>query len=196
MAILKPTEIYGVVRYLGVNPDRGGGLRSQARERVEVDFAGFQGEAHGGLTRPACTRVKLQYPKGAEIRNTRQLSIVSLEELEAVAEAMGAPSALAPNWIGANLMLSGVPDLTLAPPASRLIFEDGASLVVDMQNAPCKIAAAELEAEWPGVGLSFPKHARDRRGVTAWVERPGAIALGARCRLHVPPQRIYAPASA
>ena len=35
---------------------------------------GLVGEAHGGLTRPACTRVARQYPRGAEIRNVRQLT--------------------------------------------------------------------------------------------------------------------------
>ena len=27
--------------------------------------------------------------------------------------------------------------------------------------------------------------------ITAWVERPGTIRVGDRCRLHVPPQRLY-----
>jgi hypothetical protein len=30
--------------------------------------------------------------------------------------------------------------------------------------------------------------------VTGWVERPGALRLGDVARLHVPPQRLYAPA--
>ena len=35
-----------------------------------------------------------------------------------------------------------------------------------------------------------------RRGVTAWVERPGVIAAGDAITLWLPPQRIYSPAGA
>ena len=73
MAILKPTEIYGAVTGLFVNPNREAGLQSKAVDAVTVNYAGFEDEAHGGLTRPSCTRVKLQYPRGTEIRNTRQI---------------------------------------------------------------------------------------------------------------------------
>jgi len=63
---------------------------------------------------------------------------------------------------------------------------------VDMENAPCRLAAESIGDFVPGQGASFPKHAQGRRGVTAWVEREGSIAVGERARLHVPPQRIYA----
>lgn len=193
MAILKPTEIYGEILFLGVNSKRDHSLESEPRERVSVGYDGFDGEAHGGLTRPSCSRVKAQYPRGTEIRNSRQLTIVSVEEMEAVAADMGGPEPIKPHWIGANLMLRGMPDLTLLPPASRLIFEGGVAVTVDMQNGPCRFASELIEGYWPGVGLSFAEHARDRRGVTAWVEKTGVLSLGERCRLHIPPQRIYEP---
>lgn len=196
MAILKPTDLFGEVRFLGVNAGRDQGLASTALTEITVGYDGFEGEAHGGLTRPSCSRVKAQYPKGTEIRNARQISIISAEEMASVGADMGGPGAVEPEWIGANLMLAGVPDLTLLPPSSRLIFEGGVSLVVDMQNGPCKYASEEIEKHWPGIGLSFAKTARDRRGVTAWVEKTGALSIGERCRLHIPPQRLYAPALA
>lgn len=190
MPILMPTDIHGETMGLYVNPDRLDGMASRVVERVDVTYAGFGGEAHGGLTRPACSRVKLQYGRNAEIRNVRQICILSVEELDAIAAAMGLDT-LDPRWIGANLVMRGIPDLTRMPPASRLIFEGGASLVVDMENAPCRFAAEAIEAHRPGQGMSFPKHAAGRRGVTAWVEREGRIETGERARLHVPPQRIY-----
>ncbi|MEO1794892.1 MAG: sulfurase, partial [Pseudomonadota bacterium] len=83
MAILTPTEIYGVVTALLVNGTREVDLTSEPRERVRVTYEGFDGEAHGGLTRPSCSRVLKQYPKrGTEIRNTRQISVLSDEQLE------------------------------------------------------------------------------------------------------------------
>ncbi len=90
-------------------------------------------------------------------------------------------------------MLEGLPELTQLPPASRLIFEAGAALTVDMENGPCNFTGREIEREHPGYGAGFRAAARHRRGVTAWVEREGEIGLGELARLHVPPQRPYPP---
>lgn len=40
----------------------------------------FTEDSHYGVTRVSCVRVVSQYPKGAEIRNTRQSSALSSEE--------------------------------------------------------------------------------------------------------------------
>ena len=62
-----------------------------------------------------------------------------------------------------------------------------------MENGPCQFSAREIERAHPGKGKGFIAAARHRRGVTAWVEREGAIALGETARLHVPPLRSYPP---
>jgi len=74
------------------------------------------------------------------------------------------------------------------------VFEGGAAIAVDMENGPCKFVGDVLEARFPGRGAAFPRVARERRGVTGWVERPGDIRIGDTARLHVPPQRLYEPA--
>lgn len=196
MPILNPTDIWGTAAYLGVNRDRKATLETEPLDLVRATLEGFDGDSHGGLTRPSCSRVMLQYKKGTEIKNARQLTILSTEELAEIAAAMGLSGALKPEWVGANLVLTGVPQLTMLPPGARLIFESGASLAVDMENGPCKFPAEIIERHHPGIGKHFPKHALGKRGVTAWVEHGGAIALGDRCRLHIPPQRLYAPAMA
>jgi len=193
MPILMPTAIIGEVTGLYVNESRDTDLESVTRDQVTVSYEGFEGEDHGGLTRPSCSRVKLQYERGTEIRNARQISILSREELDAVASDMGLDR-IDPEWIGANLILSGIPTLTQLPPSSRLIFEGGASLVVDMENGPCRFAAEQIEIHRPGKGKAFAKVAKNRRGVTAWVEKTGDIKIGEKVRLHIPPQRIYEPA--
>lgn len=191
MAILRPTQITGRVVWMGIVPTDTNSIASGEVQSVDVRWEGFEGEAHSGLTRGSCVRVKAQYPKETEIRNTRQISILSQEELDEVAERLGIPAIL-PDWVGANMVLSGIPDFTLVPPNSRLIFEHGVSLTIDMENAPCKYPAELIEAAHPGHGMAFPAKARNKRGVTAWVERPGRLSNGELCTLHVPPQRIYA----
>lgn len=194
MPILQPTGLSGRVTFAGATPDRATGLESVSAEAIELDWAGVVGDTHAGLTRQSCSRVKAQYTRGTEIKNARQLSIVSDEELAAIGADMGLPEPVRPSWIGANLAIAGLPELTRIPPGSRLLFEGGASIAVDMENGPCKYPAEVIEAAHPGLGLSFPKKALGRRGLTGWVERPGVVRVGEAVALHCPPQRIYAPA--
>jgi hypothetical protein len=165
-------------------------LSSSRIESVDITYAGFEGESHSGLVRASCVRVRGQYAEGTEIRNTRQISIVSVEELTLIAEAMDIDT-LEPEWLGANLLLSGIPDFSKIPPSTRMIFASGASLVVDLENSPCKYPGEIIERHHPGKGELFPKAAYGRRGVTAWVEREGHISTGEAIKLHIPPQRSY-----
>lgn len=154
-------------------------LVTSAQPEVAVTFAGFEGDKHAGLTRPADGRTP-HYPRGTEIRNDRQVSIVCRAELAKVARQLGLPE-IQPEWLGANLLFSGIPHLTLLPPGSRLFFEGGATLVVQAENLPCvgpgRILQEQFPAE-PDLANRFPKAAQHRRGIVAWVEKPGQIRAG------------------
>lgn len=190
MPILTATNLRGRIEAVLVNPDRGESLESQRVAGARVSFAGLEGDTHAGLTRESCVRVRSQYPRGTEIRNTRQLSIVSVEDLATIARKLDIES-VEPEWVGANLVVSGIPRFTLVPPSSRLIASTGTSLVVDMENAPCVYPGEVIEKHHAGRGKAFAKAARQLRGVTAWVEREGELQVGDELTLHVPPQRIY-----
>ncbi len=192
MPALTPTKITGEVVWIGHVPDRDASLRSTATESAELTYAGIPGEVHGGLTRPSCSRVKSQYPRNTEIRNVRQLSVVSAEELAAIAADCGLAT-LDPALIGASLVISGIPDFSHLPPSSRLQFPDGSAIVVDMQNRPCHLPAKVINADHPGAGDKFKAAAKGKRGVTAWVEREGKMHLGDTVQLHIPDQRAWAP---
>jgi MOSC domain-containing protein YiiM len=171
--------------------DRDATLVADALSAIDLDFAGAPGEAHGGLTRPSCSRVLNLYPRNTEIRNTRQLSVLSVEEMAEIAAAMGLET-LDPALVGASLVLAGIPDLSHLPPASRLLAESGACLTVDLENAPCMLPARPIETRHPGFGQRFKAAAMGRRGVTAWVEAAGRVALGDRLRLFIPAQPAWA----
>lgn len=190
MPALKPTIFAGTIVWLGRVPDRTESLRAEAVEALFARFDGPEGEDHGGLTRPSCSRVTAQHRKGTEIRNVRQFSILGQGDLDAIAAAMGVPS-FDPAWLGATMVVDGIPDFTLIPPSSRLQADSGATLVVDMENRPCTLPAAVIETEAPGFGWKFRSAARGRRGVTAWVEREGLLTLDATVRLHVPDQPVW-----
>lgn len=159
---------------------------------VKVSFEGFLGDRHAGLTRPADVRMPW-FPKGTLVRNTRQVSIVSTEELALIAEALEVPQVLAA-WLGANLELAGVPRLTQLPPGTRLFFPEDATLVVDGENEPCRTAGRAVEAHHPeraGLASRFVKAAHHRRGLVGWVERPGVIHPGDKVKVVLPPPVTY-----
>ncbi len=191
MPALKPTRFTGTVIWLGRVTDRDASLRAEALPRADLGFAGIAGESHGGLTRASCSRVSSQYPRGTQIRNTRQLSLLSAEEMTEIAAGMGV-AALDPAWLGVSMVIKGIPDFTHLPPSSRLLMPSGASLTVDMENRPCVLPAPVIDHNAPGHGAAFKAAAKGLRGVTAWVEREGPVALGDRVTLHVPDQRAWA----
>ena len=191
MPALRLTTLRATIAWLGTVADRDAALASAQQGRMTLTFAGPQGEAHGGLTRPSCSRVTSQHPRGTPIRNVRQLAIVSVEELAEIAAAMGI-DALDPALVGATMAVSGLPDFTRLPPSSRLQAPSGATLVVDMENRPCHLPAPVIEARHPGAGAAFKAAAKGRRGVTAWVEREGEVAVGDPLTLHVPDQPVWA----
>lgn len=175
----------GEIERLMINPDRALSLETRHLERVEVTYGGFKGDQHAGELRPSCGRVKY-FERGTEIRNSRQLSVLSTDELSEVAGALGL-TALDPTWLGANLTLAHIPALSALPPGSRLVFEGGVSLVIDLENGPCVHPEAVIRARSPEpLTDSFVSAALGRRGVMAWVERAGELSLGERCDVYVP----------
>lgn len=189
MPALAPTAHVATITWLGRNADRDASLASAPLPEMTLGFAGLEGESHAGLTRASDSRVIAQYARGTTIRNTRQLSILSQEELDQIATAMGLER-LDPSWLGASMVVAGIPDFSHVPPSARLVGEGAgtAALVVDMENRACMLPAPVIEAQAPGFGVRFKSAAAGRRGITTWVEREGVLRLGTSLRLHVPDQ--------
>lgn len=191
MAALADTGLRATITWLGHVADRAAALEATALNTMALRFSGPEGEAHGGLTRPSCSRVMGLYRRNTDIRNTRQLAVMSTEELAQIAADMGL-EALDPGLLGTSLVISGLPDVTHLPPSSRLLADSGASLVVDMENRPCTLPARPIENRHPGFGARFKRAAKGRRGITAWVEAEGQVAIGDSLRLFIPDQPAWA----
>jgi MOSC domain-containing protein YiiM len=163
-----------------------------SQTRVTVTFAGFEGDRHAGITRKADSRTP-QYPRGTEIRNDRQVSIVSVEELAQIATEMCLPE-IKPEWLGANLSLQGIPNLTALPAMTRLFFGAGAVLVIQAENLPCQHPGKIIQDAYarPDLQGLFPKAGMHLRGLVACVEKPGAILQGDPVDVEIPQQTLYA----
>ena len=148
-----------------------------AVDLLVLDWGGPVGDRHHGITMKSDTRQKWLYPRGTEIANYRQLSIVSAEELAEVATTLGLGQ-LEPGLIADNLYLSGVPTLTALAPMTRLVFSGGPVVLLGGENDPCTIAGKLIGDVHGTKPSAFPKAAMHKRGVVGWVERPGEIRPG------------------
>ncbi|RTM09533.1 MAG: MOSC domain-containing protein [Hyphomicrobiales bacterium] len=169
-------------------------FETRAVEELRLGFDGIAGDFHGGTTRRSGGR-EPWYPRGTEMRNERQLSLVAADELAIVAQRMGLEE-IKPEWIGANLLVEGVPQLSMLPAGSLLFFKGGVTLKVDGQNKPCRVAGQSIAghvgaADQEATALLFPKEAKRLRGLVAWVEKPGTIKMGEEISVRVPEQWIY-----
>lgn len=191
MPALKATCFEAEVVWLGQVANSEEDLRAAPMGALQLSIVGAEGEFHSGVTRASCSRVRDLHPISTEIANARQLSVVSEEELAQIAKDIGV-EALDPAWLGASIVLRGLPDFSHLPPSSRLQGASGATIVVDMENRPCVLPARVIEAARPGHGKAFKAAAKDQRGVTAWVERAGKLAVGDKMRLFVPDQPAWA----
>lgn len=181
-------------RVAGLYAAVGDDFETREVESLDFGFDGIQGDYHQGPTRRSGGR-EPWYARGTEIRNERQVSIVAPDELARIARNMDLAS-IRPEWVGANLLIDGLPMLSFLPAGTMLFFKGGATLKVDGQNAPCRIAGRRV-AERGGVedreagALLFPKAAKRLRGLVAWVEKPGRIVRDEEISVRVPEQWIY-----
>ncbi len=187
-----PQTLEGIVFGVYLVPPIGDGIGATPIPEAQVTFAGFAGDRHAGLTMRSNTRQPF-YQRGTEIWNSRQITIVSIEELAEIAPRMSLPE-IRPEWLGANLAIRGIPDLSHLPPGTRLFFPAEATLIVTLENGPCLVAGSEIQQHHPEIAdlaAQFPKQGLHLRGVAAVVERPGLIRPGDAVRALIPDQSVY-----
>jgi hypothetical protein len=168
-------------------------FRSQAAETLTLDFEGIVGNRHRGWTRAADARVPY-LPRGRPIRNTRHLSLVSMEDCAELAARLELET-VDPGAIGANAVIAGVPKFSYLPRGTRLLFADGVILAVEDQNAPCVRAGEGLQLANPErkhIKSAFVKAAKGLRGLVVTVEHPGTLTVGEAVTARLPEQWIYA----
>jgi hypothetical protein len=179
-------------RIVAVGHGVGDAVPTQPVERLELGLEGIAGDRHAGFVRGADSRVPW-YGRGEAIHNERQVSIVSVEELAAVAKRLQLAEIRA-EWLGANVVVEGVPNLSLVPRGTRFFCASGAVLAVTDQNAPCRLAGASLAKAVDGgaeLALRFVEAAKRGRGVVAYVDRAGGVAAGDTVNVRVPEQWLW-----
>ncbi len=181
-----------VGRVEGLFSALGDGFETTSLSSLALTFEGILGDRHSGLVRPSNSR-EPWYKKGTQMRNEQQLSMLSQSELTAVASDMGIERIL-PEWIGGNIVFSGIASFSQLPPRTLLRFEGGVTIRVDGDRGPCKISGRALADKFEDredLVFAFPKIAKHRRGLVGWVEVPGVIEAGESVTARIWEQCIY-----
>lgn len=192
ISIIPGRRLEGTVS--GVYVATGDDFISTAVDALDLGFDGIADDFHAGLTRKAGGR-EPWYPRGTEMRNERQVTVVAADELAEAADAMDIDR-IAPEWIGANIVVDGIARLSMLPPRTLIFFAGGATLKVDGQNGPCRLSGRAIADHYPdrdhtALALSFKDAAKRRRGLVAWVEKTGRVAAGEAVTVKIPEQWVY-----
>ncbi len=166
---------------------RGDFVTHEAPELL-LDMQGIVGNRHSGALREAGPR-EPWLPRGQMIRNDRQLSALSTEELAMIAARLSLTDP-APGSIGANLVVTGIDDFSRIAPGSHLAiggawggvgrFDGNAVLRVEAYNKPCRGPGRKLAAahDRPRLEFDFVTAAASLRGLVLSVSCPGRIKPG------------------
>jgi len=185
-----PKKKQGIVS--GVFAALGEGFVSQKQDVLTLTFAGIEGDRHSGMTRLSNSR-EPWYERGTKMRNEQQVSILCHDELAELAQDMKIDQ-LKPEWIGGNILLSGIEFFSLLPPRTLLMFEGGVTIRVDGDRGPCRKSGASIAENFTGrkeLEFLFPKIAKHRRGLVGYVEVPGSIKAGEAVVARIWEQAIY-----
>ena len=163
---------------------------TETRALIEVSLEGIVGDVHGGFIRPSDARDK-GIIRGTPVRNWRQWSAVSREELAVIAKNMGIDQ-VDGRALSANFVFSGIPNFTQIPKGSSIIFENGVILMVEDENEPCVGPGKEISALYPDKKPhDFVKNAINLRGLVGVVYRAGVVRVGEMAEVVVCEPKTY-----
>ncbi len=179
-----------LVTGLFINKDKNA-VVTVRQDSVSAVYGGFDGDArHTGLTRRSGGR-EPEYPRGTEIFNSRQVTVIADDELKQIAQALGIEE-LPPEWLGLNLTATGIVGLTLLPPMTKLLFPEDAVILLTGENTPCEGPGEVIHEHHQTIPPNaFQKAAVHKRGATGLIEREGIIKQGDSMKVLLPRQRVY-----
>lgn len=194
----------GAVEWLGVTPFFSN--ISIPQEKLTFSLKGIRGDKYEGLRVLDAREVlplSLSMSKGQMIRNDRQVTILSLEELGYCCELLGVlnhpktppKKNIPPELLGGNIIISGIEELSKLHYGSRFIFFRGPktrNVILDAtgENHACAHPSKQLDiyynegvTEAPIDFSKFPGIANDNhlRGITASIFSTGKISTGDKC---------------
>ena len=171
--------------HVGKNTD----LSKQPKASLKAEIGGFAGDRHQGPVRE--TWEGELRPAGTIRRNERQWSGVSTEELDHITQRLELTEPLSPATLGANLCIEGIPQFSLLPKGTMLVFPSGAVLLVEEYNPPCSDMGEQIASKYatrsdqPLTDKMWLRPASGRRGLVGVIDFPGEIRVGDEVEVRV-----------
>lgn len=162
-------------------------------DKLQVELGGVVGSKYYGHTKLSDTRDRTmlgdpRFLKGLEIRNWRQWSAVSQEDLIQIAINLGIPK-IDPELLGANIYFSETKNFTQFPKGTLIHFPQNAILLVEAENMPCTGPGEEIAKDYNSIRPNqFVRAAMGLRGLVGVIHRPGKISVNdvAKVQIYVP----------
>lgn len=157
-------------------------LSKQSQESLMAEIGGFAGDKHNNPVRETWSG-EMQ-PAGTIRRNEREWSAVSVEELAHISDRLELTKPLSPATLGANLSVEGIPEFSLLPKGTLLVFPSGAVLSVEEYNPPCTDMGEQIATKYsthndePLTDKKWMRPASGRRGLVGVIDVPGEIRVG------------------
>jgi MOSC domain-containing protein YiiM len=176
-------------RIVSVHSGNNEDLSKCSQESIAAEIGGFAGDKHKGPVRE--TWGGELHPAGTTRRNERQWSGVSEEELAHITERLELTEPLSPSTLGANLCIEGIPQFSLLPKGSLLLFASGAVLQVEEYNPPCSDMGAQIALKYSThssqrlTDKAWMRPASGRRGLVGVIDFPGEIRVGDEVEVRV-----------
>ena len=176
-------------RIISVHAGNNDDLSKEQHESINAVIGGFSGDKHHGPVRE--TWEGEWQPAGTARRNERQWTGVSTEELDYITQRLELTEPLSPVTLGANLCIEGVPEFSLLPKGTMLVFPSGAVLLVEEYNPPCGDMGARIASKHatrsgqPLTANAWLRPASGRRGVVGVIDVPGEIRTGDEVEIRV-----------
>ena len=155
---------HGTVVAVCLRPESG--VPKYPQPEIAIGTHGVEGDFHS-------SPINKHKKSGDPEPNTRHLTIVAQEALEAVSDHLQVE--LGPGSIGENIQVSGLGDLSNLKAGDLLELGENVVVRVTSQNAPC----ATLNVHHKEIIKAF----LGRRGVTATVVETGALKPGDAVRV-------------
>ncbi len=185
------TQVLGGLVHVLAARDRGS-FETSVVASLALELSGIAGDRHQGMTRLSGPR-EPWLPRGLTLRNDRQISAVSAEDMAELALGLDlgtVPPERMAALLGANLLVSGLEAFSHILPGSHLAiggswagsgqFDGTAILNVEAYNMPCRGPGRKLAAAFsqPALEFAFMRKAAGLRGLVLSVACPGQIGPG------------------
>ncbi len=175
-------RISGRVESLYVGRDKG--VQKEQCALLELCPDGIVGDRHSGTLKKADGRDK-GIVRGTMIRNWRQWSAISIEEIELMRKHLNLDE-LQGALLGPNFIVSGIENFTQLPHGTLLRFPD-AELFVEAENDPCTQAGRAIATVHSGIApQQFVKAAWHIRGLVGIVSQAGIARAGDSLEVTIP----------